>query len=181
MSVHYHSNGEELRHSRTYWAKTKLKPNRANSKSCIFMFDVKGFSSSSFAECNIPHTLLGWFHFLSAELLGRYPTVLTSPTPCSLQHNPDSTFTASYEGLSGPPHRHSTATYLASAALNYTLNPTPVPFMTLKLEPHGRSCQVLCLLRIEPSLLLELHSHKICFVVFLLCTNLPLYSREFSQ
>lgn len=60
-------------------------------------------------------------------------------------------------------------------------NPTPVPFMTLKLEPHGRSCQVLCLLRIEPSLLLELHSHKICFVVFLLCTNLSLYSREVSQ
>lgn len=51
------------------------------------------------AICN---THLGWFFSLKAALLDRYISALSWPTSWTLQCNPEFTFTALCNGLSGP-------------------------------------------------------------------------------
>ena len=104
----------------------------------------------------------GWFHYLLAAFLGRYPMALTSLPSWSLHGNPGFTFTASCNGLSGPPCRDIPDTHLVSATLlshgRRFLN-SFLLFLTLKPEPHGQSCQVLLLARTWS--LLQFHFHQI--------------------
>lgn len=77
---------------------------------------------------------------LSADFLGRHPTVLTSPASWGPQHNPNVTFTASQMVSLSLHSRDSPATQLGSAAScnlgRRVYNPMIlVAFLTLKPEP----------------------------------------------
>jgi hypothetical protein len=47
-------------------------------------------------------SLFGWFHTQSSAILGRYLTIVPSPTSWGLQRKPDFIFTASVNSFSGP-------------------------------------------------------------------------------
>jgi hypothetical protein len=61
-------------------------------------------------------SLLGWFHLQVAAFLDRNPRTMEPPTSWDLQGNPGFNFTASHNGLSGPPRRDTPAMSLASEA-----------------------------------------------------------------
>lgn len=100
-----------------YWAKGGSKLSRKISRSYNFTSHVEGLWQlypSSFANCVSHSSFLGWFHFLSAPLLGRHPIALTWLASGASQHNPS--FTTSHNGLSPPPLRDPPVTCLALAA-----------------------------------------------------------------
>jgi hypothetical protein len=104
----------EKGHYRTYY--TKARPNHSRTKSCNSVSNVKGLRQfHPLALLATTHfSLLGWFHTLLASLLGRHPMTLTPPKSRGFDCNPDFTFTASCNGLSGPLCRDSPDTCLAS-------------------------------------------------------------------
>lgn len=83
---------------------------------------------SSLADCNTLLSL-GLALLLHAALLGRLPTALAPPISQSLRCNPGFIFTASSNGLKGPPCKDS---HLASAAKPWSggKGHTCVSFMT---------------------------------------------------
>lgn len=86
------------------------------------MSDVKGLDGSILPSLlTVTHiSLLGWFHSLCevpCVKFGNYPPALTFLTSWSLHNNPGFIFTASHNGLWGPPHSDFPATSLASEVI----------------------------------------------------------------
>jgi hypothetical protein len=86
-----------------------------------------------------------------AALLGRYPMTLASPTSWDLQQNPGFIFTASHNGLSGPPYRRTLDTCPQQVFLAMDGDSTTpfLLFLSLKPEPRAQSSQVLLIATAE--------------------------------
>ena len=120
QEIQYHSKHRERRIVRKYWTKARWKTNWANSKLCISMSLVKMLFRSptpfSFVYYNILF-LLGWFHSLLVDLLGRYHMALASSTSWGLQGNPGFNSQHAMNDLSRPPFGDNPETCLALASL----------------------------------------------------------------
>lgn len=135
-----------------------LVPIRANSKSCGH---VQCERASLLGQLFPPSFANTHFSVLGVRTLysvfpGLHSMALTPLICCGPYHNPGMTSTSSQNGLSGLPHRHSTATCLAyTALLNHGRgrfhNPfTPLSFMALKPEPLPETAKFDNLLQMAP-------------------------------